>query len=266
MQTTFKGSYHGFPYPNTQKRKSYQLWSSVLKIPAKRQRFFKNKHRLFSVDYGRSLPKRLFWQVSFCATKTGWQQTPELQRPWFVFRYSLLGKPWILSNPSLVPGIVWPVKRKKYVLSQLRAWKGLCHLLAKGSQDRILARLQKLWTSHSQPALWNVAAGLDSLKTSLLLKGGFVSTLPAGFHGIHHGRVLLNGFAAKKTFSFVYPGDWLQGDPCSFARLFNGGPLQQDYRWANKQPASLYTTKVFYWLLPFYRGLFFKTSEPSLCV
>lgn len=236
----------------------------MLKVRGQRQRFFKNKHRLFSVDYGRSVPKRLFWQVSLRTNKVQWQHTSQLQRPWFVFRYSLLNKPWILSNPSLVPGMVWPVKRKKYLLCQLRAWKGLCHLLGKGSQQRILARLQKLWALQpiGQPSLWNVAAGLESSKTTFLLKGGFVGTLPCAFHQMNHKHVRFNGFATNKALGFVYPGDWLQTDPGSFFRMLNGGPLQQAYTWTNKQPMSIHTTKIISWLLPFYQGFPFKSTRP----
>lgn len=280
MKIPNSNKYKLFPYATTVKKPTQQ-WNHLLKLSAQKKRFFKNKTRFFSMEFGRSLPKRLFWQiaqtpfdeknlglgtVNSFQTKSSFPQFfthprfagfEKFQHNWTIFRSLFFGKMWMLNNPSLVPGVVWPVKSKKILVAKMRAFKALCHLTGKGNLSFILRNTQKLWasTNNTKPSLWCVASGLDSLKANSLMKTGFVPTFQTGFHWISYGKVSMNGFVDKKGLSFYYPGDFIQiSKKTVFSSLFNSGPRFQSLAISKKNTNSIYTAKTFLWLSSFFKS------------
>jgi hypothetical protein len=226
----------------TSLKKANQQWNPMRTLSKAEKKLFKNKFNFFSMEYGRSLPKRLLWQIAIAKpganpgevnsgvtqesfafsngvlakvnlkekknSHMGPPVTP-FQQTWAVFRYVFFGKMWMLNNPSLVPGLVWPVKRKKTLLAKLRAWKAMSQLVGQSNLHFLKQNLQKLWNlpSHLVPSLWSLASGLDSIKTNLVLKSGLVGNLPSAYHLVSRGHYFLNGLPSKKSLGFNYPGD-----------------------------------------------------------
>lgn len=255
-----------FPLATPQK-KAAQQWSSLLKLSVQRQRFFKNQTRFFSIEYGMSLPKRLFWQIAICQTPKGGAfentgsdvsvflpKTPSLEHPWNVFRSVFFGKMWILNNPSLVPGVVWPMKSQKGGVAKIRALKALSHLIGKKQKKWLLENFQSFWNlSHqTKPMLWTFASSLDSLKTNVLLKSGWAGTVPAAFHLVTHQKSVWNGFFPEKTFGFTYFGDCVQffpKNPKNFETF-----LSEMLTYGLTKQGSLNLMKPFLWFVPFFQN------------
>jgi hypothetical protein len=266
-----------FPLATSQK-KATQLWSSLLKLSVQRKRFYKNQMRFFSIEFGMSLPKRLFWQMAipqtfqisqfgafkktqFKKTFSGFlQKTKSLGQPWNVFRSLFFGKMWILNHPSLVPGIVWPTKSKKMGLAKMRALKALFHLTGKEQKKFLFDNFQKIWSlSHqTKPMLWTFASSLESLRTHFLLKSGWVGTVPAAFQFLTHNKGTWNGFCSQKAFGFAYLGDFVQ--------LSQKNPIVFDsflselltYGWTKQGSLNpqtpMHQMKPFLWLFDFFKN------------
>ena len=219
----------------THLKKTDQQWDLGRKLSFKEKRLFKNKIKFYSMEYGRSLSKKLLWEIatvssrndehisqlfSFSPQKTEKkgtnledsipQRIAPFQQSWTLFRSIFFGKMWSLNNPSLVPGLVWPIKSKKTYLAKLRAWKALSQLTGKTNLKYLKNNLQMLWNlpTHLVPSRWSLAAGLDSIKTSTLLKSGWVVTHPTAFNEISCGHYSLNGVRSNKSLGFNYPGDF----------------------------------------------------------
>jgi hypothetical protein len=241
MKSLYLRQKKAFPLA-TSLKKANQQWNPMRTLSKAEKKLFKNKFSFFSMEYGRSLPKRLLWQIAIAKPGTnpgevdsgvthesfsfsngvaaevnlkqkknsrpGPPVTP-FQQNWAVFRFVFFGKMWMLNNPSLVPGLVWPVKRKKTVLAKLRAWKAMSQLVGQSNLHFLKQNLQKLWNlpSHLIPSLWSLASGLDSLKTNLVLKSGLAGNLPSAYHLVSRGHYFLNGLPCKKSLGFNYPGD-----------------------------------------------------------
>ncbi len=292
MKTLTINKYKLFPYATTIKKPTQQ-WNHLLKLSPQKKRLFKNKTRLFSMEFGRSLSKRIFWQIAQTGFKENnnfltnflflQKQNNEYTKPtlpgltelakfsqnWTIFRSLFFGKMWMLNNPSLVPGVVWPVKSKKILIAKMRAFKTLCHLTGKGNLSFVVRNAQKLWTSanNTKPSLWFLASSMDSLKANYLMKSGFVPTIQTGHHWISYGNVLLNGFVHKKSMSFYYPGDFIQVTKGNiFSTLFNSGPRYQSLSISKKNTNSIYSTKTFIWVSPFFKNKkssFLTTQKPK---
>jgi hypothetical protein len=283
--TTLQNKYKLFPYATTAKKPTQQ-WNYLLKLSPQKKRLFKSKTRFFSMEFGRSLSKRIFWQIAQSNLKennvyaNNYQttETPQNEKTlcqvslhtkfshnWTVFRSLFFGKMWMLNNPALVPGVVWPVKSKKILVAKMRAFKALTHLTGKGNLAFVMRHAQKLWTSQSQtkPSLWFLASSLDSLKANYLMKSGFVPTLQTGHHWISYGNVMYNGFLDKKSMRFYYPGDFIHiTKEYSLNILFNSGPRFQSLATSKKNGSSIYTKNAFLWV-----SSFFKTKNSSfLCI
>lgn len=141
--------------------------------------------------------------------------TPKLYpftQSWTVFRSLLFGNLRTLNNPSIVPGSVWLVKRKRLLVARMRAFRAMRHLLGNSGLKFVNQTFQKLWKLSAQttPSLWSLARGIDSLQTSVFLKSNFVSTLTAASNLISQGNCSLNGRPIQKSRSFIYPGDCLR--------------------------------------------------------
>jgi len=265
-----------FPYATVQKRKT-QPWTSLLTFSVEKKRLWKNQTRLFSMEYGRALSKRLFWQMAlrkhFETSKNPLnskkllnQQWIPLQHPWGLFRSIFFAKMWLLNNPSLVPGVVWPVKSKKIHLAKMRAFQALSHLTGKNSRDFVLRILQKFWNLSKQttPSLWSVAQGLESLKTHYLMKSGLVRSIPVASHWIQQGKIIVNGLLTSQTRSFQYPGDLMVvqsldkfNNYCFFETLLAYGILKPGRHSQAKDTnlngsISVYTVQPFLWLHGFF--------------
>jgi hypothetical protein len=279
---TLHNKYKLFPFATTMKKPTQQ-WNYLLKLSAQKKRLFKSKTRFFSMEFGRSLPKRVFWQIAQSSLKennnlyaNNLQTTQyktngnalsnvslltKFSHNWTVFRSLFFGKMWMLNNPALVPGVVWPVKSKKILVAKMRAFKALSHLTGKGNLSFVVRNAQKLWTSKSytKPSLWFLASSLDSLKANYLLKNGFVPTVQTAHHWISYGKILYNGFLDKKSMRFYYPGDFIQvTKENSLNAFFNSGPRFQSLSTSKKNGISIYTKNAFLWVSPF-----FKTKKSS---
>lgn len=286
--------YKLFPYATTMKKPTQQ-WNHLLKLSPQKKRLFKSKARFFSMEFGRSLPKRIFWQIAQTGFKkdnsflTNSFQIPQTRfkkdknntllpkvstftkfsHSWSVFRSLFFGKMWMLNNPALVPGVVWPVKSKKIRMAKMRAFKALCHLTGKGNLSFVVSQAQKLWasTNRTKPSLWFLASSMDSLKANYLMKSGFVPTIYTGHHWVSYGNILHNGFLDKKSMRFYYPGDFVQiTKENSLTAFFNSGPRYQSLPTSQKNGVSVYSTTAFLWLSPFFQkkiSPFFKTKKSS---
>lgn len=275
---TLSNKYKLFPYATTMKKPTQQ-WNHLLKLSPQKKRLFKSKTRFFSMEFGRSLSKRIFWQIAQSRFNENNPLLPNVSQTtqtkpnaktlsqvsfftkfshnWTVFRSLFFGKMWMLNNPALVPGVVWPVKSKKILVAKMRAFKALSHLTGKGNLSFVVNNAQKLWTSNSntKPSLWFLASSLDSLKANYLMKSGFVPTLQTGHHWISYGNVLYNGFLDKKSMRFYYPGDFIQvTKESSLNTLFNSGPRFQSLSTSKKNGSSIYTKNAFLWVSPFFKA------------
>lgn len=315
--------YKIFPYAAVQKKGNIQ-WNPLAKLSYNRKRFFKNKSRFFSMEYGRSLSKRILWQIavpepnpflqqnfifneepcvpctqdakqkkmkrtqkkvhtkeynlkfqSIFPKKKGFQAYPQktklisvyyrntvlpnhpFSQTWVTFRSIFFGKMWVLNNPSLVPGVVRPVKSKKILLAKLRAFKGLTHLVGNSNQKVLVKFLNKLWNLSPKTAtsLWSIASGLESLKTAVLIKSGFLLTIPAVFDNLSRGAIFINGEgplgSSQKSLSFSYPGDILKMNN-KLEKLFIYGPTTKKTETEKNVIYSIYLIKPFLWLSSFY--------------
>jgi hypothetical protein len=258
MQTDIHRKFKLFPYAHPYK-KAGQMWSPLLKMSKARKRMFNHRNRFFSMEYRRSLPKRLFWQMTLPTLhpSTSTAGSLVMQHPWPTFRALFFGKMWMLKNPSLVPGVVWPVKSKKYLLAKIHASQALTHLVGKASQKWMKKVLQKLWalSSPTRSSLWLVAGGLDTLMNNFLLKSGVVNSLPSAYHLLTYKKLKTNGFTSNQKLAFAYPGDLIQWkDSFYLSKVLNGGPEKQAFQQQNYHPTSVHGLKVFGWLRPFYQN------------
>lgn len=279
MKVNFQSRWKRYPLATSQK-KPWQQWSSLLKLSKTRQRFYKNQTRFFSMEYGRSLTKRLFWQMIFPthfqkenikktlhSQESIFLKSETFEYSWNVFRTGLFGKMWILNNPSLVPGVVWPAKSKKILLAKMRAFKALSHLTGNIQQKRMLSLFRKFYDLSMQttPFLWSVARNLDSLRFNFVLKSGFVSTLPSARHSVNSAKWLWNGTIPFKTIGFTYPGDFVQNCAKSsqdytkvFSELFCTGPSTMNSKATQGTMVSLYKLKPFFWCTSFFHTSHFQ--------
>ena len=249
-----------FPMAVIQK-KPFQPWNPLAKLSKTYKRLYKSKGRFFSLEYGRSLSKRILWQVAIPLSL----QNPQ---PWSLFKTMLVGKLWVFNNPSLVPGVVWPVKSKKRLVTQLRALKALGHLVGKKHQRFLFKMVQKCHhlANPTLPFLWSMVVGLDALKTSVLLKTAWVSTLPISFKQFSSGEIQMNGKKHQnrlgKNLHFSYLADWFQSmhlfalKPRAnlFGNLFSTGGARKVSSQADLGVYySMYRNKPFVWLKDFYK-------------
>nr|YP_009944749.1 ribosomal protein S4 [Ankistrodesmus falcatus]QMS48918.1 ribosomal protein S4 [Ankistrodesmus falcatus] len=173
---------------------------------------------------------------------------------------------WMLYDPSLVPGITWPVKHKKMLLAKMRAYKALSQLMGKPQKKYLATNLQKFASISNQttPILWSIAGGLESQKTSVLVKSNFVCTLPAASYSISIGNFTVNGQTMQKSLGFNYAGDILsynvmanndsenlagkkQSFSSFFSKVFSYGPLK-----STGSPIPMNAVQPFLWLSSFY--------------
>jgi hypothetical protein len=314
MKYSNQRKYKAFPYAVVQK-KGNQQWNPLTKLSYNRKRFFKNKSRFFSMEYGRSLSKRILWQIavpqpnsflqknfrfyedaklnkikkmqkkvhtkeynlklqSSFPKKKGFETYPQktkilrsvfytnrvlhpFSQTWVTFRSIFFGKMWVLNNPSLVPGVVRPVKSKKMLLAKLRAFKGLTRLVGNSNKKVLVKFLNKLWnlSPKTTPSLWSVASGLESLKTAVLIKSGFLFTIPAAFDNLSRGAIFVNGEgpleSSKKSLSLSYPGDVFKMNN-KLEKLFIYGPTTKKTETEKNVMNSIYLVKPFLWLFSFY--------------
>lgn len=287
MKYLNQGKNKAFPYAVVRK-KATQQWDYLRKLSNKEKRLYKNKSRFYSLEYGRSLSKRVLWQIAALKPfsgigeknlfsenpkkqtffqKTSRLKTPaaatsekkpvflnqsSLSKPWPVFRSILFGKMWMLYNPALVPGVVWPTKNKKSRVAKIRAFKTVEHLVGKSNVNFLTQNLQKLWNlSSTTPSLWSLASGLGSLKTHLLLKSGFACTIPGAFSLISGGKLLLNGSPEKKGLGFYYPGDFISiknSHSLTLGNIFSYGTKKTRF-----SLTSVNSVLPFIWLSSFYK-------------
>lgn len=237
-------------------------WNFLNKLSLKQKVKFKQKNRLFSLELGRSLPKRVIWQVALAKdanllfSKSQLNGAGELTTPsysWSVFRSALFGKMWLLNNASAVPGIVWPTKSKKLLLAKMKAFKALSLSAGKLKTSFLIKNLQKVYAdsflNKTESTLWKMASSLDSLKNTFYYKAGLFPTIPTAYQKVRSGNVLLNGFSHKKNHSFAYPGDFntMKETNRFFADLFSVGKTHLS--------TSLYAIKPFLWLSSFYKPI-----------
>lgn len=258
MRTQARRQFKLFPYAHPYKKVG-QMWSSLLKISKKQKRMYTYRNKFFSMEYRRPLPKSLLWPMTFSGQVRGVQQTQPLamEGPWLTFRVLFFAKLWMLKNPALVPGVVWPVKSKKYLLAKMHAFQGLTDLTGKASQGWTRKILQKLWSlrSGTRSSLWSVTGGLDSLFTNLLLKSGWTATLPRASHLLTYKKVQKNGVLTKQSLAFAYPGDYVKiKDSLCLLRVLNAGPEKDTFLLEGVQPTSIHALKLFGWLRSFYGG------------
>lgn len=195
-----------FPAPIAQK---YQIqpWNSMWKLSAEKKRIYKRSSRWFSLEYGKSLSKRFFWQIAITPIKN------QLVAPWNTFRVIFLNKMWIFNNPSIVPGVLWPNKVKKTLVVKIKAFKAMSHLMGNFQKKFLMDSTMKFWNfaflDNNTHALWSLARGLDSFRTNVLLKSGFASNIPMNVHLIGNRTYSLNGFLINKRTDLTYPADIL---------------------------------------------------------
>lgn len=300
MKHFYTNKNKAFPFATSQKKAVYQQWNIMPKPKVKK--VYKYKSRFFSMEFGRSFSKRILWQIAVSKpsfniqdsfyyttnTKIGdtvstknnmemksflGQKTISLdkkiqpyQQSWKAFRTVLFGKMWMLYDPSLVPGITWPVKHKKILLTKMRAYKALSQLVGKPQKKYLTTQLQKFASISNQttPILWSIAGGLESQKTSVLVKSNFVCTLPAASHSITKGDFNLNGQTLQKSLGFSYAGDILFSNIMAenpsvnnagnqetfssfFSKVFSYGPLK-----STSFPIPKNIIRPFLWLSSFY--------------
>lgn len=292
-----------FPYGTPQKRKFFQPWNPLVKLSKDLKKLTQKKARFFSLELGRSLPKRILWQValpSFSIEKKAGSSLVYLPSSWTLFRSLFFGRMWMLNNPSLVPGVTWPVKSKKFLLAKMRAFQTLSHLIGKGKKSFFLKNFMKLWnlSSPTLPFLWSFARSLDSLKSSVCVQSGMFSNLPESFQQLASLKVQLNGWTLHKSQRFQYVADFWTKHPLEFilkwkaspilevpfhksffGKLFISGPSfahekkntlvpnlnKKDSFSREKEKTSylsMYSVKPFIWLASFYKdGVVKKTTK-----
>lgn len=242
MKASIFYKFKAFSYPTAQKITFYQQWNPLRKLSRPNKRIFRGRNRLFSIDSSRPLPKEIFLKIVhslervnvslkdryITSFKSEINLPPQCKKfnflsyhlvnslrktySWNIFRYIFLKKMWILSNPSLVPGIARPFRFKKMNIIKIRALKGLTHLIGSCNLQFIFFLVKKSWNMPNQvvPFFWNLPRTVDSLKSNVFLKLGLVHTIPITRELISRQKVYFNGFVNTKVQHFVYPGDYLR--------------------------------------------------------
>ncbi len=294
-----------FPFATSQKNPR-QTWNSLLKLSLSKSNMSKKKSRFFSMEYGRPLSKRVLWQMvipvnmhflrkpySF-SLKSDFNEKAIIslhqftqnafsmfQANWALFRSVLFGKMWLLKNPSLVPGVVWPTQQKKHLVTKMRAFQALTHLLGKKNHTFVVHNLQKLWnlSNPTKPGVWSLASGIDSLQIHGILKSGFVTTIPMASHWLKSGFVRVNESLLHKSNGFCYAGDFLRfWNPHEFLQtrnllgeLFLAGPLKSNLTGSKIILAktqipkvSIHSAKSFLWFNNFFTKYSKFQKKPSL--
>lgn len=284
-----------FPLATTQKKPTNQPWNYLPKKNSKK--LFKQKSRFFSMEFGRSFSKRILWQIAVshsfinnpnALSTTKIQQKTwktifpgnldysqaqisktllldkkfgPYQQSWKAFRTILFGKMWMLYDPSLVPGIAWPVKQKKILLAKMRAFKALSMLVGKPPLKYLTQNLQKCSQISGQttPILWSITGGLDCFKANVLVKSNFMGTFQAGNHSMSNNNFSVNGISQQKSLGFNYAGDIisynsthlseksLQNPRYFFGNIFKYGPMKK-----TSKTTAANALKPFIWLSSFY--------------
>ena len=248
--------YLPFPYATVQK--NYNTSMFFLK-KLKQKPKFKQKNRVFSLELGRSLSKRVLWQTALSAGVESFHKKENLTQnslsfSWKSFRVAFFAKIALLKNASVVPGAIWPTKSKKMLLVKMKAFKAFSFLFGKEKASFGVKNLQKIFAnSFSMPTrsfLWNIAGGFDSLKAPLFYKSAFSPTLGNSFQRLNSRQVRYNGFVKNKTLSFAYPGDFAKAffPNTFFANNFSFGKITTFI--------SIYNLKPFLWLISFYQPFF----------
>lgn len=224
----------------------------LLKLSAKQKNIYKQKNRIFSLELGRSLPKRVVWQVSvpFFKNHTVLQKTVK-SCSWSVFRSAFFGKMWLLNNASVVPGIVWPTKSQKSLIAKMKAMKALRLSIGSLKTGKFIKHLQKVY-SHSfskarNSSFWDMASSLECLKGSFFVKHGFFQTSACVKNMLRYNQKTSPGFPIGNSNTFVYPGDFNTFPEKSdfFAQTFSTGPLMQKNSVCANQP-FLWLSNSFY--------------------
>lgn len=250
-----------FPYGVINKH-SHTSWRFLNKFTPNQKSKFKQKNRLFSLELGRSLPKRVIWQTALAKNANLGNIINNHNKPitlklnpnysWRVFTSAFFGKIWLLNNPSAVPGIAWPTKSKKILLAKIKAFKALSLSAGKLKTAFIIKNLQKFYKNsfsvQSISTLWHMAGSFDCLKNTFFYKLGFFASVQSAFHKTRSNTVLFNGFSNNQSLNFVYPGDFVTiTEKSIFTELFSFGK-KTNY-------SSIYTVKPFLWLSTFYKPM-----------
>lgn len=224
----------------------------LLKLSAKQKNTYKQKNRIFSLELGRSLPKRVVWQLSVPFFKNHTVLEKILKScSWSIFRSAFFGKMWLLNNASVVPGIVWPTKSQKSFIAKMKAMKALRLSLGYLKTGKFIKHLQKIYShSFSKPwnsSLWDMASSLESLKGSFFVKHGFFQTPATVKNMLRSNHNSSPGFPIGNSKMFVYPGDFNTFPEKSefFAQTFSMGPLMQNNS-VCANPPFLWLSNSFY--------------------
>lgn len=219
----------------------------LLKLSTKQQNTYKQKNRVFSLELGRSLPKRVVWQVSVPFFKNHAVFEKILKSSsWSVFRSAFFGKMWLLNNASVVPGIVWPTKSQKSLIAKMKAVKALRLTLGSLKSGLFIKHLQKVYaqsfSAAHQSSLWKMASSLECLKASFFTKLGFFQTPASAKNMIRLNLGSGEGFHVGNSQMFVYPGDFnmLTKKSDFFAQIFSTGSGMHNH--------SVYANQPFLWL------------------
>lgn len=301
MKHSFLRKFKAFPYAVVQKQ-ALQQWNPLMKLSSERKRFYKKKSLFFSIEYGRSLNKRILWQVATPAfinspfvpaqnvakdlkiqgrrflnlkgiqankpnhvyKMKSLKPSSSFQYSWSLFRSLFFGKIWILNNPSLVPGVLWLTKSKKAQVAKMRAFAAVSDFVGKVNRRTLLQKMHKLWVGplcfQTKPRIWSLVSGFDSLKSTVLLKSGFVPTTLIGSSFLLSEKASLNGFVPQKHAGYVYPGDFFSVHPVNgllslsktLGQIFSYGPGKKVSVFEKAYWYSIYTMKPFIWLAGFY--------------
>lgn len=248
--------YTPFPYGTSLKYFNSPL-HFLLKLSPKQKMKFKQKNKLFSLELGKSLHKRLLWQSSQ-KVNTGFSC---LGTSWSVFTAAFFGKMWLLNNAAVVPGVVWPSKSKKIMLAKMKAFKALRLNFGNLKSSFLTKNLQKLYStsfaSQTAHSLWHMAGGLEFLKYNLFYKTGFYPSVSVSIQKNLSGEIKHNGLISGKAKSFFYPGDFNEMKTSfSFLQTLFSFGKKQSY-------SSMYANKPFLWLNSFYTFSLLNQSQKN---
>ena len=267
MKLTFKRQYP-LATRGANLKQTSQQGSPLRKLTLKQKGFYRKTQRVFSLEYGKYLHKRILWKIVSTNRPTSFPKT--LLMKFKTFHSKILSKKWLLDNMTLAPGVVWPLKNKKFLVAKMRAFKTLSHLVQARNLKVLIQTIQKLWNLQTtKPSVWGVASGVDSLKAHVLLKSGLAPTRSAA-NALSAPRAqaasqLPETLSTRKQ-TFVYPGDF-----CSFdsnpaflwSLLFSAGPTKvfqikkknrRAAQSAHKRPTSIHTANLFQWVAFFYKN------------
>ena len=264
MKLTFKRQYP-LAVRGANLKQTRQQGSPLRKLTLKQKGFSRKTQRVFSLEYGKYLQKRILWKIVSTNNPISFPKT--LLTKFKTFHSKILSKKWLLDNMTLAPGVVWPLKNKKYLVAKMRAFKTLSHLVQARNLKVLIQTIQKLWNLQAtKPSVWTVASGVDSLKAHVFLKSGLIPTGAAA----QTVRPLSKTLSLRKQ-TFVYPGDF-----CSFdsnpaflwSLLFSSGPttlfqIKKKNLRVYKRPTSIYTGSLFQWVAFFYKNGNFKNRFSS---